>query len=436
MMSSDYRLPKLFVCLLASVCASASVQEAQDLEARIREGIDACAAGRHQVARQVLEPLLQSGVLPPGDLRRLLVADVLAISDRALGDTASATSLHLSVLSAADQSTQQGQVLIVSALHNLANIRALEGRWDEAGSLLDRALALSRTVYGPNTPETARVSLDFGCLLLAQQNAAEAVPLLEMALAALRPGPFGSDLLLTMAHLGEAYTALGRLAEAEPLLQEAVALATQMRGADPALGDALAGLAALHRRRGHDERAEPLLRKALDIYAHGGVPSSTRAANVLSQLGSIRLNEGKNLDAEQYFRRALNMVRAAFGPDHLTAATAEVNLAHTYIRSGNLSGARALLEHAAPIEKKAAQPGPDLAMCLFAEAQWNTGPGHAVEADRLFRESIEMFDKTGWANDPLTAEVLLAYARFLKPHRKKDAAALQRRANAIRAFRP
>jgi len=164
--------------------------------------------------------------------------------------------------------------------------------------------------------------------------------------------------------------------------------------------------------------------------------SATRTANALSQLGFIRLNEGRNLDAEQYFRRAVNMMRVAFGPDHLAVAVAEVNFAYAYIRSGNLPGARTLLEHSAPIEKNATHPSPHLAMCLFAEAQWNARSGHTAEADQLFRESIRMFDATGQANDPFTAEVLIAYARFLKPRRKKDAAALQRRANAIRSLRP
>jgi tetratricopeptide (TPR) repeat protein len=435
MMHSEYQLPKLLVCLLVSACASASVQEVQELEARIHDGFAACSEGRHQVARQLLEPVLQSSVLPAGDPRRVLAAEVLAISDQALGDTATATRLHLSVLSDADPSTQQGQILILSAQHKLGDIRMLEGRWDEAASLLARALTLSRIVYGPNTPQTALVSLDFGVLLLAQQKPSQAVQLLEEALAALRPGPFGSDLLSAMAHLGEAYTALGRFGEAEPLLQEAVARGTQMRLDDPALGDALVGLAELWRRKGNDARAEPLLRKALDIYEHAGVLSPTRSAGALSALGFIRLNEGKQLAAEQYFRRALDRIRAVLGPDHLAVAMAEVNLAHVYVRSGDLSGARALLEHSAPIEKNTGYPSPYLATCLFVEAQWHAASEHTVEANQLFRESIAMFDATGWRKDRFTAEVLLAYARFLKPHRKKDAAALQRRANAIRSLR-
>jgi tetratricopeptide (TPR) repeat protein len=166
------------------------------------------------------------------------------------------------------------------------------------------------------------------------------------------------------------------------------------------------------------------------------VISPTRNAAAVSPLGFIRLNEGKQLEAEQYFRRAVDMIRAAFGPDHLAVAVAEVNLAHAYVRSGNLSGARALLEHSAPIEKNAGHPSPYLATCLFVEAQWHAASGHRVEADQFFRESIGMFDATGWANDRFTAEALLAYAEFLKPYRKKDAAALQRRANAVRSLRP
>jgi tetratricopeptide (TPR) repeat protein len=210
----------------------------------------------------------------------------------------------------------------------------------------------------------------------------------------------------------------------EPLLQEAAARGIRTRESDPALGDALVGLAELQRHRGNDARAEPLLRKALAVYERGGMLGSTRGANALSQLGFIRLNEGKSLDAQQYFRRAVDMLRASFGPNHLAVAVAEVNLAYAFIRSGNLSGAHALLEHSAPIEKSATHPDPYLAMCLFVEAQWNAGSGHTAEADQLFGKSIGMFDATGRANDLFTAEVLLAYARFLKPYRMKDAAAL------------
>ena len=125
------------------------------------------------------------------------------------------------------------------------------------------------------------------------------------------------------------------------------------------------------------------------------------------------------------------MLLAAFGPNHLAVAVAEVNPAHAFIRSGNLSGTHALLEHTAHRSKRT--------LCIRVHTwpcAWNAGSGHTAEADQLFGESIGMFDATGRANDLFTAEVLLAYARFLKPYRKKDATALKRRANAIRSHRP
>src|SRR6516164_1982852 len=99
MKQPDYRLPSLWVCLITSVCASASMQDIQELETRIRDGFAACSERRYQDARQHLEPILQSSVLRAGDPRRVLATEVLAISDQALGDTATATRLHLSVLS-------------------------------------------------------------------------------------------------------------------------------------------------------------------------------------------------------------------------------------------------------------------------------------------------------------------------------------------------
>jgi hypothetical protein len=61
--------------------------------------------------------------------------------------------------------------------------------------------------------------------------------------------------------------------------------------------------------------------------------------------------------------------------------------------------------------------------------------GRKKQADAHFREAIAIFEKSAGPNHPLTGDALRAYAAFLKPTRKKEAASVARRAEAILSLR-
>ena len=67
--------------------------------------------------------------------------------------------------------------LLISALVNGANLRLMAGRWYEAEPLLDRALALARSVVGDEHSLTVTVMSSYAALLKASHRKKQAAAL-------------------------------------------------------------------------------------------------------------------------------------------------------------------------------------------------------------------------------------------------------------------
>jgi tetratricopeptide (TPR) repeat protein len=158
---------------------------------------------------------------------------------------------------------------LASSLHLLAETQESQGRYAEAGTLYQRALAIRETAHGGEDPRVA------------------ATPSLV--------GPLSSLALL--------YRRLGRLAEAESLARRALAVREQASGPDhPALAAPLNLLASILLRDRRYAEAEPLLRRAGAIYEapSAQVPENhPRHAEVLENLALVLRGLGRKAEAAQ-----------------------------------------------------------------------------------------------------------------------------------------
>jgi tetratricopeptide (TPR) repeat protein len=108
------------------------------------------------------------------------------------------------------------------------------GKYSDASSVAERALALSEQLYGPSHPNVAVALNDLAELYRAEGRYADAEPITRRALA-IRETALGRDdpiVAQSLNLLAELCRAQGRYVEAEPLLKRAVAIYESAFGPD------------------------------------------------------------------------------------------------------------------------------------------------------------------------------------------------------------
>ena len=137
-------------------------------------------------------------------------------------------------------------------------------------------------------------------------------------------------------------------AEAERLLVEAIAIGERNLGVDhPALGAALNELSRLHIRQSDPSRAEPVLKRLLNIARTKG-DSHPDVATALAGLAVAKRGLGENVAAEVLYRHALRIREDVLAPDHMAIVVTLEQLSETCATRGNLVEALVHLKRALP----------------------------------------------------------------------------------------
>lgn len=152
---------------------------------------------------------------------------------------------------------------------------------------------------------------------------------------------------------GEITTTKGDFKRSQDLLERALALAEQTRGADhPAVAESLVNLGVLAFYRGKVLDAKPFLQRAVSIlepHAHN-LPSDY--ANALSALAEAMSQEGNLAESARMHRRALQIQRETnAAPETLFPSV--TNLASSLVRIGNFAEAESLANEALAIAELA-----------------------------------------------------------------------------------
>ncbi|MBV8166093.1 MAG: CHAT domain-containing protein [Alphaproteobacteria bacterium] len=229
---------------------------------------------------------------------------------------------------------------VAETLLALGQLQRDLGRYPEAEASLKRALAI-REATTPGDREVGYVLNNLAWVYRFQGRLPDAEAHFKRSLAVLQAalGPDHPEVGGVMGNLGGLMRIRGRAAEGEPLLKQALAITQKTLPPDhPAIGTALADLAETYRFEKKYADAEPLLKQALPILekAYGG---SNRFVGFA--LATMALNDDalKRPGAEAGYLRAITVLEAALGPDHMEVANARNNLARFYARTGHRDGA-------------------------------------------------------------------------------------------------
>ncbi|MFP2910957.1 tetratricopeptide repeat protein, partial [Pyxidicoccus sp. 3LFB2] len=367
---------------------------------------------------------------------------------------------------------------VATCLKLLGNIYLLQGDFDRAEPLLQRALTIREAALGESHPEVAQALHDLALLYRQQGLYGRAEPLDERALA-IREAALGSNHLIvadSLHALANLYQAQGRMVGPEPLHQRALAIREAAVGKNhPDVTSSLHDLAHLYQAQGAYGRAEPLHQRALAIQEasvgknHPDVASSLHnltslyqvwrshswvepldkralvireAAFVKSQpevasslhaLANVYQAQGAYGRAEPLHKRALAIREAAFGKNHPDVASSLHNLALLYHAQALYGRAEPLDERALAIRGAAfGSKHPEVASSLHNLANLYQAQGENGRAEPLHQRALAIREATLGKNHPDIASSLNSLALLrLAQHRPDAAVPLFSRAFAV-----
>ncbi|MBK7875769.1 MAG: tetratricopeptide repeat protein [Planctomycetes bacterium] len=243
---------------------------------------------------------------------------------------------------------------LATVLGNLALARERTGDLDGAIELHERALAARRAALGEAHPRVAGTLRNLAMACLARKDLARAEACARDAIAVderacARPGApcDGAD-------LGQDYLTLGIVLRERRDLDGAMRAAQecvrQLRAALPAghadLAQPLTLLGSTLVDLGRAAEAEPLLREALEL-RRAKLPGSWLAANSASVLGGALVELGRHAEAEELLAPAAEALAKALGPRDFRVRDAWKRLATLFERTGRTESATELRERAA-----------------------------------------------------------------------------------------
>ncbi|MEW6248261.1 MAG: tetratricopeptide repeat protein [Nitrospirota bacterium] len=160
-----------------------------------------------------------------------------------------------------------------------------------------------------------------------------------------------------------------------------------------------------------------------------------RVAVTLSELAHVYATQGKYVEAEPAYLRALEIYQDVHGEAHPDVAATLNNLGVLHRMHGQYAQAEPLLERALAIKEKVlGRDHPDVALGLSNLAMVHVAQGHYAQAEPLYQRALAIREKALGAEHPDVAKSLEDYAAMLrKARRSDDAAKLEERATAIRS---
>ena len=387
----------------------------------------------------ISEPAPAAGAAgAPGDPHRRLEAALEA------GDLVAARALLPRAVALREALDEGDELALADYLDDLGvlfyNAPIAGDAWLVSEELFLRVLEIRTRTLGEHHLEVVDVLETLATLAYELERYAEA-EVRERRVLELLPGLLGEDHpRLAERSLGLAFILFqqGRYDEAETALDRAGEILDGQEESDPWVEVERVRFAAeLYRVEDRFHDAEEAGREALEIAR--GLEDEALVAEILTNLQGLYLDEGRYADAEPLGREVLEIWEGdPFYYSNLP--TGYLNQAELLRRQGRLEEARPLFTRALELAREQMQPDAvALAIFLDRSAKLEADAGRYREAEELYRESLEVFARTGLENHPSEGQSRHELAGVMvEMGRYEEAGELYRQAVAIRsdAFGP
>lgn len=249
-------------------------------------------------------------------------------------------------------------LVVTESLVGLA-IALQQTKPDSAISLLERALPIREHTFGQDDPRTIEVLNELGWTQYYSGEDSTAIAYYERALSQMESPnwdvhPLKGEGLYGLATV---YSAIGRPADAEHLLRDALAIRTHALGEnDPNTLYTAFNLATALRRQGKLEEARTTYLDVLEQSEQVLGPHHNQVANALFAIGLVAYDLGNYEEAVSYYRRAREVYARSLGEGDLFTAFPLANWGHALLAQGSLVEAEEKLNEALSIYEQQADP--------------------------------------------------------------------------------
>ena len=300
------------------------------------------------------------------------------------------------------------------------------GRYREAQTVLESALAIANRVLGPDHPDVALSLSNLANVHFYQGRYGDAQDLYERALA-IRERAFGADhplVATSLNNLASIYKERGQDDKARPLYERALAIREHTLGSEHVLVAAsLNNLALIHYNEGCYREAQDLQRRALAIRERALEPDHPDVAASLYNFALVQMAQDRYREAQALHERALAIRERAFGSDHPTVATSLDGLATAYGKQSRAGEAEQLHARALAIRERALGPNhPDVAESLGGLAALRVIQGRYDEAEDLYERALTIRESALGPDSIFVAESLVEMASLRKEQKRLDEA--------------
>lgn len=264
------------------------------------------------------------------------------------------------------------------------------GRYEEAEQAHRRALELTDP---DNLLAVAERLNNLGLAAFSLGRLGEAESLLETALGLRRAEiPTSAETAASLNNLALVLAAQDRPLEAEPLYQAALELRESVLGEEhPATTYSLTNLATLLVRLDRLAEAEAAYLRALELRRAVFGDDHPAVASVLYQIGWLQSRQGRLVPARAYLEEALTIRQRVLGFDHPSTAVI-LNAAAVVARDlGEFAQAEDWLQEALAIYRTVyGDSHHDIALVLTNLGQLRLAAGAADQAERLLQQALAM----------------------------------------------
>ncbi len=381
--------------------------------AEAAEAAKATAQEKERQATESANTLEEVVSFQESQLREL---DVAEVGVRLRNDIRAARAAALRREQRSEAEVEQALDQLESALAGVNFTSLALGTLEE--NIFDRTLAAIDAEFGDQPPVRAR-------LLHTAAYTLREIGLLERGLAPQREalriwrealGDGDRHTLSAINNLGVHLHAMGKFAEAEPLLRDAVAGYRRLLGDDhDETLSSIASLAAVLSSRNELSQAEVLQREVLETRVRRLGPDDPRTLSAQNSMGTLYSRQGRQAEATQQHRLTLDGRRRALGDDHPETISAMSNLGAALLNQGKLAEAEPILREA--VERSARTQGdehPDALQARYILGALLREHGRLDEAEPLLKAALDGRRRMLGDDHPRTLQAVGTYAALLR----------------------
>jgi serine/threonine-protein kinase len=239
--------------------------------------------------------------------------------------------------------------------------------------------------------------------------------------------------IMIRAAIGNAYHNLGVIDSAERHIAKAADLAQKAYGEGGEWATRLGDLAVLKHDQGDFANAEKLYRRAVQILSDANGPDDENTLINETNLAQLLRETNRYADAESSLKRVLDLRRKKLGNDDLQTAVSMRELGHYYLAVADYPHAEELFKEALAVrERKYGENHPHTILSVQDLAQLYHEWGKYDRAEPMFKRAVELSEKVSGPNHPDTSTALNNIGLYYDHIGKfADAEAAYRRALSI-----